>query len=73
MGIDLSKLGGEEKKEECEHTKEVASKFGIQVVCDEEDAVTGQPLLHVPEGEECENSKKVATKYGVQVICDEEA
>ena len=72
MGIDLSKLAGEGKLEECEHTREVASKFGIQVVCDEAEAEAGHPQLHVSEGEDCENSKNVATKYGVQVICDEE-
>ncbi len=73
MGIDLSGYVKKENLEECEQTKKVASKFGIQVVCSEEELDENQPQLHVPEGEECENSKKVATKYGVQVICDEEA
>lgn len=72
MGLDLSRyVTDKEQEEACEHTKKVASKYGIAVVCDEDDAQEHQPTLHLPDDEECHNTKKVASKYGVQVICDE--
>ena len=73
MGIDLSPFTNDGKQmEECEHTKEVASKFGIQVVCNEEEAAENQLEIHAPEGEECEQSRNVVSKFGVHVVCDEE-
>lgn len=74
MGLDLTRyIKNEEQQKDCEHTKDVASKYGIQVICDETDTEESQPTLHLPETEDCEHSKEVASKYGVQVICDEEA
>lgn len=72
MGIDLGRfIKDKAQAEECEQTKKVASKYGIAVVCDEDDVQESQPALHLPDDEECQHSKKVASKYGVQVICDE--
>ncbi len=72
MGLDLSHyITNKDQKEDCEHTKKVASKYGISVVCSEDDEQENQPALHLPADEECQHSKKVASKYGVQVICEE--
>lgn len=71
-GIDLRGYIGEGQQEECEHAREVASKFGIQVVCDDEEAQTDQIVMHGPENETCEHGKEVVSKFGVQVVCDEE-
>lgn len=72
MGIDLSRyITDKEQEEACEHTREVAPKYGIAVVCEEEEEQENQPTLHLPDDEECHNTKKVASKYGVQIICDE--
>ena len=64
-------IENEHQKEECEHTREVASKYGIQVVCNEEETAENQLEIHLPESEACENEKKIASKYGVQLVCDE--
>ena len=38
MGIDLSRyITDKEQEEACEHTREVASKYGVQIICDEND------------------------------------
>ena len=60
-------------KETCENVKEVASKFGYTIVCDEEDEKKQEADLVLPAGEPCENAKKVASKIGYTVVCDEEA
>ena len=71
-GLDLSGyIENEHQKEECEHTREVASKYGIQVFCNEEETAENQLEIHLPESEACENEKKIASKYGVQLVCDE--
>ena len=71
-GLDLSGyIENDQQQEECEHTRGVASKCGIQIVCNEEEA--NQLEIHLPESESCENEKKVASKYGVQLVCDEDA
>lgn len=73
-GLDLSGyIENDQQQEECEHTREVASKYGIQIVCNEEEAEENQLGIHLPESESCENEKKVASKYGVQLVCDEDA
>lgn len=60
-------------EEECEKVKHVSSRYGVQVVCDEEDeAAQNAPDLVLPESDGCETVKKVASKLGYQVVCDEE-
>lgn len=62
--------------ETCQNVKEVASKFGMQVVCDEKDEKEAEKAaadVVLPGGEMCENAKEVASKVGVVVVCDEEA
>lgn len=60
--------------EDCEKVKKVVSKYGVQVVCNEEDEKElEQPDMVLPAGEGCENVKKVASKMGYQIVCDEEA
>ena len=73
-GLDLSGyIENDQQQEECEHTRGVASKYVIQVVCNEEEAEENQLEIHLPESESCENEKKVASKYGVRLVCDEDA
>ncbi len=73
-GLDLSGyIENDQQQEECEHTRGVASKYGIQIVCNEEEAEENQLEIHLPESESCENEKKVTSKYGVQLVCDEDA
>ena len=60
-------------KEGCENVKEVASKFGVTVVCDEKDEEKVNADIVMPASEQCENIKTVASKVGVAVVCDEEA
>ena len=58
-------------KEDCENAKEVVSKYGVTLVCEEETKETADIVL--PASEQCENMKTVASKVGVTVVCDEEA
>ena len=58
-------------KEDCENAKEVVSKYGVSLVCDEEEKAKADVVL--PASEQCENMKTVASKVGVTVVCDEEA
>ena len=60
-------------KEGCENVKEVASKFGVTVVCDEKEEEKVNADIIMPASEQCENIKTVASKVGVAVVCDEEA
>ena len=65
-----------EGQENCEDMKKVVSKFGVQVVCNEEDKKELEKAnadVVLPAGEECENMKEVVSKHGVSVVCDEEA
>ena len=58
--------------EGCEKVKRVVAKYGVSVVCDEEDAAKQEePDMVLPEGEGCETVKKVASKLGYQVVCEE--
>ena len=73
-GLDLSGyIENDQQQEACEHTREVASKYGNQIVCNEEEAEENQLEILLPESESCEIEKKVASKYGVQLVCDEDA
>ena len=72
MGKDLNgkELGMPE--EECEKMQKVVSKYGVQMVCDEEDEKKeGLDMSFIGE-ENCEHMKQTVSKYGVAVVCDEE-
>ena len=70
-GADLGdNLLGEE---ECKKVQKVVSKYGVQVVCSEEEEAKEEADLVLPAGDGCANVKKVASKLGYQVVCDEEA
>lgn len=60
--------------EYCEDVKEVASKVGVQVVCNDEDsdAADDKNAIHVQDFEGCDNVVETASKFGVQVVCDDE-
>ena len=60
--------------EYCEDVREVASKVGVQVVCnDEDDAKEEQAnAIHVQDFDGCDNVVETASKFGVQVVCDDE-
>lgn len=61
-------------EEECEKVRHVVSRYGVQMVCnEEEEAEQNAPDLVLPESKGCENIKKVASKIGYQVVCEEEA
>ena len=68
MRVDGKMLG----EESCEKTKEVVAKYGVTVVCDEEDEKERADYV-LPAGEECENIKEVVSKIGKVVVCDKEA
>ncbi len=55
-----------EPDEGCENAQQVASRYGFQIVCDEDENVE---LESADAG--CENAKQVASRYGMQVVCDE--
>ena len=59
-------------KEDCENAKEIVSKYGVTLVCDEEDKAVNADVV-LPASEQCENMKTVASKVGLTVVCDEEA
>lgn len=69
MIVDGKILG----EEECKKAKEVVSKYGLTVVCDEAEEAKRNADIVMPAGEECENTKKAVSKHGVVVVCDEEA
>ena len=68
MRVDGKMLG----EESCEKTKEVVAKYGVTVVCDEENEKEKADYV-LPAGEECENIKEVVSKIGKVVVCHEEA
>lgn len=57
--------------EYCEDVKEVASKVGVQVVCNDE-AADDKSAIHVQDFDGCDNVVETASKFGVQVVCDDE-
>ena len=59
-------------EEQCKNVKNVVSKYGVTVVCDEEEEKVKADIV-LPASEQCENMKTVASKVGVSVVCDEEA
>lgn len=58
----------------CEDVKEVASKVGVQVVCNDEDSLAedDKSAIHVQDFDGCDNVVETASKFGVQVVCDDE-
>lgn len=69
MGLsDL--FGGKQEVPEdgCENAAKVASKYGYQIVCEEEK----EEEVHVIDPN-CEHAKQVGSKYGYTIACDEEA
>ena len=67
MLVDGIKAGLTE--EQCENTKNVVSKYGVTIVCDEEP--TKEPDMILPANENCENLKETVSKYGVSVVCED--
>ena len=59
-------------EEQCNQVKNVVSKYGITVVCDEKEEEKRNADIVLPASEQCENMKTVASKVGVTVVCDEE-
>ena len=59
-------------EEQCNQVKNVVSKYGITVVCDEKEEEKRNADIVLPASEQCENMKTVALKVGVTVVCDEE-
>lgn len=57
-------------EEQCEKTKEVVSRYGFKVVCDEEEEEV-KPDIILPQSENCEKIKKTVSKYGVTAVCEE--
>lgn len=66
-------IGAEVNKDDCENVKRVVSKYGYQIVCDEEEEKKQEADIILPSGEECDSIVKVASKVGVSVVCDENA
>lgn len=55
---------------DCQKAKRVVSKYGITIICDEQEE--SKPDMVLPDSEGCQKIKKVASKLGYQVVCDEE-
>lgn len=53
--------------EGCENAKEVASKYGYNIVCDDDELEETRS-----DDENCENAKEVASKHGYTVVCEDE-
>ena len=70
-GMDLG--DNVSKEEDWKKMQTVVSKYGVQVVFNEEDEEKETADLILPAGEGCENVKTVASKIGYQVVCDENA
>lgn len=59
-------------EKECEKVRKAVSRYGVHVVCNEdEEAEESAPDLVLPAGGGCESVKKVASKIGYQVVCEE--
>lgn len=55
-------------EENCNNMKEAVSKYGVTVVCEEEEQKAD---IVMPAGEQCEDVKALASKYGTVVLCQE--
>lgn len=71
MEVDLRNIGNQE---DCENMKKVASRAGVQVVCNDEDEkeLAREGALDLSGAQDCENMKTVASKVGLQVVCDDD-
>ena len=58
-------------EEQCRETKKVVSKYGISVVCNEEEELKEKADIVMPAGEGCEKIKTTVGKYGISVLCEE--
>ena len=58
-------------EEQCKNVKNVVSKYGVTVVCDENEDEKLNADIVLPASEQCENMKTVASKVGVAVVCEE--
>jgi hypothetical protein len=58
-------------EEQCQETKKVVSKYGISVVCNEEEELKEKADIVMSAGEGCEEIKTTVGKYGVSVLCEE--
>ena len=58
-------------EEQCENVKNIVSKYGVTVVCDEKEEEKLKADVILPASEQCENMKTVASKVGVTVVCEE--
>ncbi|MDO4280688.1 MAG: hypothetical protein Q4C56_03570 [Peptococcaceae bacterium] len=72
--VDLRNLVEDEY---CQDVKEVATKVGVTVVCDDEDVEAQKKedeknAIHMQDFEGCDNVKETASRFGVQVVCDDE-
>ena len=56
-------------EEICNNMKEAVSKYGVTVVCEEEEEQKADIVM--PAGEQCEEMKALASKYGTVVLCQE--
>lgn len=57
-------------EENCNNMKEAVSKYGVTVVCEEEEEQKADIVM--PAGEQCEEFKKIVSKYGTTVLCNEQ-
>lgn len=58
-------------EEQCNQVKNIVSKYGVTVVCDEKEEKRNADII-LPASEQCENMKTVASKVGVTIVCNEE-
>lgn len=58
--------------EQCKNVKNIASKYGVTVVCDEKEEEKRNADIILPASKQCENMKTIASKIGVTIVCDEE-
>lgn len=59
-------------EEQCQETKRAVSKYGISVVCnEEEEELKERADIVISANEGCEEIKTTVGKYGVSVLCEE--
>jgi len=61
-------------EKQCNEVKKVVSKYGVSVVCNEQDIVENEKndaQIILPASEQCGKMKTIASKVGVTVVCEE--
>lgn len=58
-------------EEQCLETKKIVSKYGISIVCDENEVLAKEPDIVMPASEMCEDMRQTVGKYGVTVVCED--